>query len=441
MFLRKIFREIQENDLVQENERVILGLSGGADSVCLLLVLKEWQKIHPFCLEALHLHHHIRGEEADRDLEFVQELCGKEGIFLHVCHEDVPARAKEKKLSLEEAGREARYRLLKEKAGSGKIAVAHHGDDRAETILFHLLRGTGLKGLAVMPSEKDRVIRPLIGVTRKEIEEYLRSRNQNYCQDSTNREMQYTRNRIRHEILPYLQEKGNSRVSEHLLHLGDQAAETQSFLEEMAEQWLRENGNEEGEEIILPGTRLASLPPALGKQVLILSCHRMGEKGISYVHIQELWKICMQEGSFSLNLPGGLLARKEQNFLCMFREKKPEERILPPWKASCFPYEKGQKIPEKRYTKWFDYDKIKGDVSLRYREKGDYFVLRGGGRKTIKTYMIDQKIPVSQRDRIPILAEGSHVLWILGYRISEAYKVTDETRTIYQVTIGGELNE
>ena len=225
--VRKYIRQYQ---LLQEGDRVTVGLSGGADSVCLLLCMKAVQEEYRLQLQAVHVHHGLRGEEADRDAAFAESLCRKLAVPFRLRHAPVRELARREGLSLEEAGRILRYQILREESNGGKIAVAHHRDDQSETLLFHMVRGTGIRGLAGMLPEKDGIIRPLLCVGRAEIEVYLQSVGQEYCVDSTNADTAYARNRIRCELLPWLRDNMNPRVSEHLAELAEQAAQLDAWL-------------------------------------------------------------------------------------------------------------------------------------------------------------------------------------------------------------------
>ena len=208
-FRQKVLAFMRKNHMTDRGDGVLAAVSGGADSVCLLLLLCELAAELGIHVSAFHMNHGIRGAEADRDERFVEKLCGRMGVPLTVVHEKVGSYAADHGLSTEEAGRILRYRHLKETAekyGCAKIAVAHHEDDDAETVLLNLFRGSGLPGLSGIRPVREEIIRPLLCVSRKEIEEYLTSREHSWCEDSTNKENDYTRNKIRHKILPLMVE-------------------------------------------------------------------------------------------------------------------------------------------------------------------------------------------------------------------------------------------
>ncbi len=276
--LKKVRDYIMEYRMLQPGERVIVALSGGADSVCLLSVLKELSdqadglKLE---LKAVHVHHGLRGGEADRDGAYAGELCRRLGIpFSMVCR-DVAGYAKEHGLSTEEAGRVLRYQALQAEGegwGAAKIALAHHKDDNAETILHHLLRGSALRGLGGMHPVQENRIRPLLCVGREEIEEYLKERGLGWCEDSTNASCEYTRNRIRNLVMPLLKECVNERAVENILQAGEIVSEADAYLEGVARRVWEEagrviydagTGGEVPVQVLLPLTVLREQDPVI----------------------------------------------------------------------------------------------------------------------------------------------------------------------------------
>jgi len=437
---------IRQENLLEEGDHVIVGLSGGADSVCLLECLLSLRQTLGITVSAVHVHHGIRGEEADRDANFCSRLCRREKVAFRLVHADVPAEARRRGRSLEEAGREIRYlqfievRRDYEMMHPGvrtRVAVAHHMDDQAETVVMNLCRGTGIRGLAAMPPERDGIIRPLLGCRRREIEEWLKARGCEWIEDGTNRSDDFTRNRIRHQLLPELSQI-NTRSVEHLAFIASQAQEWDDYLESEADRWLSMRASPE----VLPAAELAALPRALSGRILQKTLARVcgSRRNIGSRHIRALQRLLTAQVGAELRLPLGVGARRGYSELAFFRceaQEEEEEREQLPLRAdfSVFPFRRDKKIPEKEYTKWFDYDKIPGTVAFRTRRPGDELAIAGVGTKTVQRYMIDEKIPAPERDRIPILAAGDEVLWIVGYRMNAAYQVTEETKTILQVTV------
>ena len=462
--LKKVRDYMREHEMTAPGDAVIVALYGGADSVCLLTVLKQLATPE-FLLRAVHVHHGIRGAEADRDEAFAQKLCESLSVPLCVAYCHVPAYAAEHGLSEEEAGRILRYQVLEKEAGKWeqelpagsrvKIALAHHRDDNAETILHHLLRGSGLTGLAGIRPVQGRRIRPLLCVGREEIRAYLEAGHISWCEDSTNQSPDYTRNRIRSQVLPLLKTAVNEQAEEHILQAGQIIGQADAYLRQQAEEiWQEAVCGREEDLAAIPLTAFARQPEILKTYLIrhMLDQLHPGWKDIGSRHFTAIAELAGKPVGSRLDLPGGLMARTGYETLEIVRKTEREVSVktesgadgeihgcqtVPELHMTVFPRQKDQEIPKNQYTKWFDYDKIKGTLSVRTRRTGDYLILPSGGSKTIARYMIDEKIPKEKREQILLLAEGSHVLWVVGFRISEYYKIEEHTENILQVTCDG----
>ncbi len=457
--IQTVLETIQRENLLQAGEMAVAGVSGGADSVCLLSVLLELSEALGIRVGAVHINHGIRGREAERDEEFVRGFCRERGVPLLVYRRDVPAMAAEKKLSLEEAGRIVRRQCFSralEEFSAGTAAAAHNQNDNAETFLFRLFRGSGLSGLSGMEAKIDlpdggKLVRPLLHVSRKEIEAYLAEKGISFCQDSTNREESYSRNRIRLRILPQAEQINEQAVS-HIVQAAAMIGQLEREQEERAASWIRDHCVREGNFAQIPCRELGEMGRVQAGLVIRKTAEELSGslKDLSLVHTESVLGLLEKQPGRRVQLPAGLLAVRESGGIWLGypeTEAGEEEILLDPreeeQEAQLFgmgfsyrllPAAPGQKIPENRYTKWFDYDRIKDRLSLRGRRPGDWFsAFRDGRRQTVKAYMINEKIPARERGRIPLLADGSHVLWIVGGRISEDYKVTSDTRRILEI--------
>lgn len=508
-FRQKVLSFMKKNHMTDRGDSVLAAVSGGADSVCLLFLLHEMAAELGIKVFAFHMNHGIRGAEADRDERFVMELCERLNIPLTVAHEKVEEYAAERGLSGEEAGRILRYHHLGETAEKyqcAKIAVAHHEDDDAETVLLNLFRGSGLAGLSGIRPVRENIIRPLLCVTRKEIEGYLNEQELSWCEDSTNKENDYTRNKIRNELLPWVTENINSRAAEHILAVSEFAAQADAYFEMEAERILEESCSKRREEGKQPNSKNAweadgkesgtgqsskvaenemkmctkintdifDPQPEILKTYIVrrMILNAAGKaKDITERHIRSVMDLSGPGGGHTVDLPYGLKAVRGYETLGIVQNKNPSQISESDQKQErkpvfenkinletdmdeildlggtrirlhTIPRKKELEIPKNRYTKWFDYDKINVGLSIRYRKNGDYLTLSGGGKKKLRRYMIDEKIPENERDRIPVLADGDHVLWVVGYRISDYYKITDETEHILEAEVilpgGGE---
>lgn len=498
----KLYEQVKKymhiHGMTEAGDCVVAGVSGGADSVCMLHLLARLQKEMPFRLAVVHVNHGLR-PEAGEDAAFVEKLCGQWSIPFYLREVDMAGYAAAHKLSQEEAGRLLRYQAFQEvlgeiKAGArGRIAVAHNADDRAETMLFHMFRGSGLKGLSSIRPVRESVIRPLLCASRGQIEAYLAEAGLNWREDCTNGEDVYARNKIRHHILPFARREICDRAVSHMGELADILAETENYLaretERLYDTYVQEDlergscgrgtadavdetGNQYGEvKIGLNGFRTEDV--VMKKRIFLRALERITphRKDITARHIAALMELTDKEGSKELSLPYGIRAVKEYDTLFLRRTEAAEYGSLPEiciaasalepgvpvefpvsdtggftfilWETSFLPaasffYRKGQNIPENRYTKWFDYDKITTSLLLRARKPGDYLTIDDAlHTQSVKQYMVNEKIPKAQRDGMYLLADGAHILWVPGYRVSRQYRVEKNTRRILEVRLRG----
>lgn len=464
--IERIRAYVKKYHMLEQSDRVITGISGGADSVCLLFVLLELQKEIGFEIQAVHIHHGLRGEDADRDAAYVEELTAKHGVPCKVYCCDVESEAKKRKQSIEEAGREVRreafYREMKA-CGGTKIALAHHRDDNAETFLMNLARGAGLQGLGGIRPVSGEMIRPLLCVSRREIEEYLRERDISYCTDETNYEDDYTRNRIRNHVLPYLETHVNAAASAHINEAMGQIQKAWEYIDTQAEKAYAAYVSRTEEGAFLLGEEIREAPEAVREMVYHKALKRAAgrEKDIGQKHVAlfaGLWE--MKPGS-RLSLPYLVTAVRTADGIRAGRDtgrKKPEvpaekkEYNLKPGEeiqagnmaitAKLIEKQaiKRGNVPENIYTKWFDYGIIKGTVKVRKRLPGDYITIdEEGNRQKLKSYFINNRIPKEERDNIWLIAQGSHILWVIGYRMGHAARITEHTEQVLEIKIyGGE---
>jgi len=466
-FVEKVQNFIDENGLLEPGDSVIVGLSGGADSVALLLALKELSEYYGISLNAVHVNHGIRGEEADRDEEFCAEFCQKQGIPFQTFKIDVPALAKESGSSEEETGRKERYRIFEEvaenKPCSSKIAVAHHKDDQVETILFHMIRGAGIKGLVGMLPQNKKVIRPLLGVSRKEIEGYLSEKGQAFCTDRTNLDTEYDRNRIRNNVLPELR-KINQKAEEHILSLAEDAKLVMNRIYLEADAAEKKAVFREDEGICISIDVLRAMSDDAFAEVMLRFMEKIcgKRKDIARVHISELKGLLGKKSGSKIDLPYKMEARREYDKLIICKGKF-EERCQEPVQIDRTAIEAGKKvccefggrhfsfevsafsgtdaIPASETVKMFDFDKVIGNIYFRYPVKDDKICIRmenengNVGYKRFSRLMIDRKVPQEKRKSTILFTDDEECIWVVGHRISEIYKVSSDTKKILKVTI------
>lgn len=465
--IKEVLEYVKKNGMLCDRDKVVLGVSGGADSVCLFFVMLELKSIYHLELYVVHVNHGIRGEEAREDAVYVENLCQQHRIPYFLVEEDILEKVRRERISEEEAGRNARYQAFErvcQEYGADKIAVAHNQNDSGETLLFNLFRGSGLRGLRGIPPVRDRIIRPLLEVNRQKIEEFLEEREIPYQTDQTNETTDYTRNRIRLEMIPYIISHINSNAVEHMAKTGVMIEETLAYIEGNTQTSFSRLMKQQGDVYFCSVEEFLKEDIVIQKQLIRMTIRKMAGrlKNITSNHIDAVLELLHNQVGKRIDLPYSIVVQKgyheirfERNNL--MENNKDEKVILGfeyhnidiPGKLyisqtnqkiefQLFSYKKNLRIPQNGCTKWFDYDKIDSTVVIRTRKEGDFFWIHPkGGKKKLKSYYIDKKIPKEMRDSIPLLADGNHIMWIMGDRISEAYKIDKNTKNILMVKIYG----
>lgn len=460
-----------DNALIEKNDGIVAGISGGADSVFLFLYLLQVQKEYNLRLCFVHVNHGIRGSEADRDERFVEELCEQNGVMYKVFYKDIPKMAQEMSMTEEEAGRVYRYECfedVRKELGYNKIAVAHHQDDQAETVLFQLLRGSGFRGLGGMRAKNADVIRPLLAVKKQEIVETLEKKGQSYCTDSTNNEDEYARNQIRNHLIPYLQENLQKETVSHIAKTASYMQDVTEFIDLQTDMvWESVIECKEGrpKEIKAYLSEMKKLHIVLQREIFMRMIEYMSgrRKDITARHIDALTRLIISQTGRKINLPYDIVAAKYYDCILMSHKDRwyhssqsftevYEEKISAGQEynvtftnnnshtISFHTEETGimtDIIKKNSCTKWFDYAKIKNMPELRYPKEGDYLWLRtDGSKKKLSRILIDSKIPADERKNILVLADGAHIMWIPELsRCSAYYYINDKTKKMLCASI------
>ncbi len=453
MIEKRVREYIEEYRMIASGDRALIGLSGGADSAALFHILRKLQKSLDFRLLAVHVNHGLRGAEAARDQEFVENLCKEYEVPLTCLEMPVREMAARRKIGLEEAGREARreaFRIWAKKWRCNKLALAHHKNDQAETMLHHLARGAGLSGLAGLSPTDGFCIRPLLCLERQDIEHYLQEAGFAHVEDSSNRKDDYTRNRIRHGIVTAMADQVNVRAVSHMAQTAEILRQTDDYLKEQGRALL----GKYQKEAFLPDEffRENPVPAYYGLREFLDGWFRV-KKDIGADHYKRLLAWTAMPVGKVLQLPHKIRARREYGGVFFYLEgeektgeggfsiplKIPGETIGPGMRLVCRVIPNNfQQVPQKTYTKWLNYDKIKNTVKVRTRQPGDYLAVNAsGGKKKLKDYLIDCKAPRQERDRIVLVAQGSEVLWAVGYRLNESYKIMPDTREALELVYEG----
>ena len=394
---------------------ILCACSGGADSVCLLHSLWKVSQSLDIRVAAAHYNHHLRGEESERDERFVRELTETLGVELISGEGDVAGRAKKISCGIEETAREMRYTFLQEaaqKAGAEVIATAHNANDNAETLLMHLLRGTGTRGLSGIPPVRGTIVRPLLTVSREEIEAYLLRHGLSHVEDSSNREDTYARNRVRHQLLPVLEELSPGIIS-RLNRTAEHARADEEYLCGEAEKMLA-RAEQKGDTLCMPSGLLGESHPAVAVRAvrMLLGRVRAGNDNCTSAHLKELLELCRGEkASGILQLPGGIFVRREYDRVLFTTQmsapiagchplKMPGETMVGEYRLICrrCRYQGEQQRPEH-----FFLSGRYNEVRVRARRTGDMLCRPGRKRKSLKKLLIDEKIPLQRRDTLPVL--------------------------------------
>lgn len=436
--MKKVRDFITDNRILKEGDNVIIGLSGGADSVCLLHILYKLKDEMKLNLHCVHVNHMIRNT-AKRDQDFSCELCNTLKIPITVYSIDCKNVSVQNGVSLEEAGRNERYRLFNE---LGKelfndnyvIAIAHHKGDVTETLLFNLARGTGINGLASIKSVNNNIVRPLLCVSKEEILDYLKENVLEHMEDETNQNEEYSRNRIRNVIIPEMNSIIN-KASDHMAQTAFMLEEIEDYLKTETEKafnlYIEETPNG-----LLIKNEINECHQAIKKRLihktLIESAGRA--RDISSVQIEVVLELFTLQVGKKRNIIYGITALREYDGVLISTGNEEEENVTEKLSKVSFEemeWNQSQIIPNEMYTKWFDYDKIYSCPSVRFKEQGDYIYINDRmEKKSLSDYMKNEKIPSHLRNKIPLVADGNHILWIVGYRISAKVKISDETRKV-----------
>ena len=453
-----IRNNIIEKNLIDSGDNILIALSGGPDSVFLFHNLRKLRETLSFNLYASHINHMYRGEDAIRDEEFVKALCDKYDIKLFVKRKNAAEYAKELKCTEEEAGRILRYGFFKEnlsEVGGGKVAVAHNLNDQAETVLQRIIRGTGIDGLSAMSFKKDNLIRPMLNVSRDEIMNYLHENNYEYCIDITNTQDIYGRNKIRLNLIPYLEKNFNPNIQNSLYRMSQAMERDKKIIEECIElKFFGVLKEKSTNRIVMDLNMLKSLDVGESGRLIRRGIEEL--KG-NTVNIQ------MKHIDYAVNLIGSGKTGKKINLTEGFTAAISYDNfIINKTVEKVKDFEYNITLNRLNYIKeinkslfltvgdiqeadlkdkntiCLDYDLIKGKLVARNRRPGDSMVPCGmSGSKKIKDIFIDLKIPAEDRNKKLIIADDDNILWLEGYRINDRYKVSAATEKILKISMGG----
>lgn len=432
--------------MLSGGETVLIGLSGGPDSVCLLAVLNELKAESNLKLAALYIDHGLRPDETPAEIEFCKKLCEGFAIPFVARSIDVKSYAKEKGLNKQEAARELRYKVIDEvyfEIKADRIALGHTADDQLETFFMRFLRGSGPKGLSGIPPVRRKIVRPLIEVERSEIEEFLDEQRIDYIVDSSNLKEDYLRNRIRLSLIPEIR-KMNPQIAQTVSRTMDILGEEEGYFELIVTKTLMKLiSRKTDQRIELFLTPLETMDKVILRRVLRrVIDETKGLRGMGHIHIEEVIELIKRgRNGDRLYLPKGLRVIKSYSTLIMTSEipPKPEtvtlivpgEAVLRNVRAVILATieDHAESYGDGKTTAVFDADKTGTTLTVRPREKGDFFYPMGfGKRRKLQDFFVDEKVPRDERDSIPLIVAENGVVWIAGYRGDERFRATEETK-------------
>jgi tRNA(Ile)-lysidine synthase len=454
---------IQQHRLVSGGKKLLVAVSGGPDSMCLLHILVKLQKELKAKLHVAHLNHQLRGTESEADADYVSDLARQWGIPATIERRDVKGYRAQQHLSLEEAAREVRYRFLTQVAksiGADRVAVGHTKDDHIETILLHLIRGAGTRGLrGLQPYTNWQsktgsliIIRPLLEISHQETENYCHHHRLAPRLDASNLSLSPLRNRVRHQLLPLLQSY-NPRIAETLLRTSRIASDDIDLVDkEIARLWNR-IAQQQGETIILDKKKFDRLPPTLKRYLLRASVERLlgSAKDIEMRHIEEMMSALNKPAGKRLSLPVGLIFSLGYDQYLLATDLAalsplpglegkvqlniPGQTQMPGWRIEATIINREQMIEKGGdFTAHFDLGKTGDKLLVRSRRAGDRFQPLGLPQpKKVNEFMIDAKIPQAWRGKIPIVCSPEQIVWVVGWRIDNRVKVTEDTKQILRL--------
>ena len=455
---KRFLKFIKEKNIVKSGDKILVGLSGGPDSVCMLSLLCSIREEEKIEVAAAHINHMLRGEEANKDEEYSKRLCEELGVRFFSRRIDINKYALETGKSSELAGREARYNFFNEiinKINFNKIATAHNANDQAETILMRIMRGTGLEGLGGIPVEREgKYIRPILFMKREEVEQYCKENNLTPHIDATNLERIYSRNKVRLDILPYMKNNFNPNVVETINRMALLLQEDNNFIEEEVNKVYKNNCTEKDNSIVINKILFEkhnSIVTRVIRKALFTinkSNYDMEMKNIEdIIELRNLGtnkKVDLPKGIYAENVYGDIIIKKREvvenrvsNELILDKKDILHNEVIFDEYIINFQVNNNKDIKQENneLIKSFDYDKI-NSVTIRFRKDGDRITPLGmKGSKKLKDIFIDMKIPQEKRNKIPLIQFDDDISWIIGVKMSDKFKITKETKKILRISV------
>jgi len=447
----KIIRFIKENNLFEQGTKILVALSGGPDSVFLLYFLLKYRKKYKLTIAAMHVNHMIRAKEADRDEKFCKKLCSELNVEFHSSKKDVPAYSKKNKISIEEAARDLRYKELlrvQKKFGFDKIATAHTCSDNAETIFLNLIKGTGIKGLSGIPIQRNNIIRPILSVTKDEILSYLKANKIKYMIDQSNLSNEYERNLIRNELFPLIKKHLNPKLEQTLFKSSSILKKHSAVLNYAIGILSNQVTKMKKSKLEIDINKLLEVDESVWSDVIKSSVEANFKVHISFNDCLKIISLISNKKSKIVNLSSGLMALREEKTILIFVRKaekkvemigikigdinKVDNKIL----SLQFVDKQSIKFSDNRNTEYIDADKVMGEFWARPWKTGDKFYPFGmNGSQKISDFLNHQKVSSSMKKEQLVLVNDDKIVWVVGYRVDNRFKITNKTRKVLQLCL------
>ncbi|MHB8853762.1 MAG: tRNA lysidine(34) synthetase TilS [Ignavibacteriaceae bacterium] len=446
---QKVIKFIDEKGLIQEGDKILVALSGGPDSVFLLNFLSKYKKRFKIEIGAVHINHLLRGKEAVEDENFCRRLANDFGIPFYASVKNVKSFARKNKISIEEAGRKIRYsefERISKKYGYNKIATAHNCNDNAETVLLNLIKGAGLRGISGIPFRRGNIIRLVISLTKEEILSYLEQNKINYRIDPSNLDSNYERNFLRNQIIPAIKEKLNPALEETILHSSEIFKDIHSYIQSGITNSFDSVVKYQNGELKLSIESLRANAKEIRAEFIKLGLEKYFFIQPSFIDLKKILLLIEKHAGEKEELSQNLSAIRERNVILIHRNEKPKIEIAIKLNLGKSIKVNGKDFSIKKiintspvYTsnkmkEYISGDKIKSSFTIRKWKPGDKFYPLGmKGTKNISDFLAEQKISPSKKKDQLVLTNGNEIVWVVGLRIDDRFKITNNTKKVYEL--------